>query len=101
MEYVTASLSSGSSWTDKIGPPSQGDLEHMGYLTVAVKGTWTGTLTIKADIGGVEFDIDTMTANGVNNLFLPVHSAQVLVGFASSSDYDSGTADVYVFKPGT
>jgi len=100
MEYVTSTLSSEDSWTDKISPSSQGDLQHMGYLIAAVKGTWSGTITVVAVIGGVEFDIDILKANVVNNLFIPVHTTEVYAGF-KTGDYDSGSANIYIFKPGT
>lgn len=101
MDYVSKEIDGGDQWTDWVSPPSSGEMEYLGYVVLAIKGTWEGTLTLQVDFGDDDgvFDLDTFNSNTVKNVYLPTHTARVRVGCASSDDYSSGTADVRIYIP--
>lgn len=91
-QYVTSSLSASNSWTNTILVQTAGTARMFG---LTISGTWSGTVTLQRDIGGLGSweDVESFTTNQSTTLndLLDNQVIYYRLGFKAGA-YTSGTA---------
>ena len=103
MSKETGALTSGAAHTDWISPVQQKGrgVNAAGYLNLAISGTWSGTLTLQkrySDATATTYDVKEYTANDAELIEDYETGVEYRIGFTTSGNYTSGTANVRLSK---
>lgn len=96
---VTATLSSGSSFTDLMDVPENQLNSNFGQVLLIVSGIVDSTVTVQCSVDGgtTWYDLKDLTADTVEDVFLPSMNASVRVGI-KSGNYGTDSVDVILNK---
>ena len=101
--YTNSDLTAEDTYSDWISPITSGQYpERLGYLDVAITGTWSGTLTLQKrhahHTSGVlsytgPYDVEQFTGNVCKVIIDKSETVEYRIGF-KAGDFVSGTASV-------